>query len=316
MKDIVVKTDVDIAVRDYGARGSGGVPGERRPDVLLIHGGGRNVCDWDEVVRHLAKDPKGMRVAAMDLRGHGESSVVEEWDWDKAVDDVDAVASALSMQRPIVVGHSLGGMVASEFAARNDDCAGIINVDGSGQTLPSTWPGWDTDEALRKFAELKEKGAAEALDAPDGMTPEEAEDGLVKLREWAEKTGISAAMLEAGARRGATTGDDGRVRSNPTWKRMNAYMGPIGEMDIFEVYRRTKHPILHIVSTRDEPNEDASVGEWMSAHRDGMHLDYERLAGERSDFRMERMDGGHMLNLELPEQVAASIMRFVAEVAQ
>jgi pimeloyl-ACP methyl ester carboxylesterase len=299
---LVRSGDVEIAVRDYGGGG---------PDVLLIHGGGRNVHDWDEVVRHLS----GMRVAAMDLRGHGESSVVEEWSWDGAVADVRAVVDDLGMKHPIVVGHSLGGMVASEFAARSDDVAGVVNVDGSGQTLPSTWPGWSTEDALAKFEELKAKGNAEAQEARDGMTPEEAEQTLEQLRAWASSSGIAVEMLEAGAQRGVRTGDDGKLRTNPTWRRMNAYMGPIGQMDIFEVYGRTTHPIVHIVSTREEPNEDASVAEWMNAHRAGMRLDYEKLTAERSDFRVEEMDAGHMLNLELPEQVAQSITRFVREVA-
>ena len=54
----------------------------------------------------------------------------------------------------------------------------------------------------------------------------------------------------------------------------------------------------------------------MRAHREGMHLDYEKLAAERPDFRLERMAAGHMLNLELPQQVAASIRRFVTEVTR
>ena len=302
MIDHLVRSgDVEIAVRDYGGEG---------PDVLLIHGGGRNIHDWDEVVRHLGD---GMRIAAMDLRGHGASSVVEEWSWDGAVVDVHAAIGELGMDRPVLVGHSLGGMVASEYAARHD-VAGVVNVDGSGQTLPSTWPGWETADALAKFDELKAKGDAEAESAPDGMTPEDAEDGLQKLRDWAKSAGISEAMLEAGARRGSHTGEDGLVRSNPTAKRMNAYMGPIGEFDLFDVYERIGVPILHIVATKEEPNEDASVQEWMNAHRAGMKLDYEKLASDRPDFRLEEMDGSHMLNLELPEEVAASIRRFVAEV--
>jgi pimeloyl-ACP methyl ester carboxylesterase len=299
--DHEVTTDgVRICARDYGGDG---------PDVLLIHGGGRNIHDWDEVVARL----DGMRVAAMDLRGHGESSVVEAWDWDGAVGDVRALVTELGMRRPIVVGHSLGGMVASEYAARYE-CAGVINVDGSGQTLPSRWPGLETDKALRTFEELKARGDKEMEASPDGATPEEAETGLAKLREWGRAQGISEAMLEAGARRGTRTGDDGRVRSNPTARRMAAYMGPIGEMDIFEVYRRVTCPILHIVSTRGEPNEEAWIGEWMNAHRNGMRLDYDDLAAQRRDFRLESMDAGHMLNLELPKLVAQSITRFVAEV--
>jgi pimeloyl-ACP methyl ester carboxylesterase len=300
--DHVVDSDgIKVAVRDYGGGGH---------DVLLIHGGGRNVHDWDEVVRHL----EGVRVVAMDLRGHGESSVVEVWDWDAAVADVAAVVAHLQMRRPVVVGHSLGGMVASEYASRHD-VAGVVNVDGSGQTLPSTWPGWETEAALAKFEELKAKGDAEAASAPDGSTPEEADAGLNALLDWGRKAGIAEAMLEAGAKRGTVTGSDGRVRTNPTAKRMNSYMGPIGQMDIFEVYRRTKHPIVHIVSTRDDGDEDETVADWMRAHRDGMHLDYEKLIVERPDFRLERMDAGHMLNLELPELVAQSIMRFVKEVS-
>jgi pimeloyl-ACP methyl ester carboxylesterase len=60
--DLVIATDVQLATRDYGG------PGQ---DVLLLHGGGRSMDDW-RLVAPLLVDA-GLRVAAMDLRGHGRS---------------------------------------------------------------------------------------------------------------------------------------------------------------------------------------------------------------------------------------------------
>lgn len=84
------------------------------PALLLIHGIGDNSSTWNEVIPHLAKN---FTVIAPDLLGHGRS--------DKPRADYSVAAYAngmrdlltvLGFERATVVGHSLGGGVALQFA--------------------------------------------------------------------------------------------------------------------------------------------------------------------------------------------------------
>jgi pimeloyl-ACP methyl ester carboxylesterase len=72
-------------------------------------------------------------VVTVDLRGHGESSPIEPGAGVYAIgafaDDVLAVAETLGFVRPVVVGHSLGALVALECAARTGAVSAAIMVD-------------------------------------------------------------------------------------------------------------------------------------------------------------------------------------------
>lgn len=88
--------------------------GERAwPGVLLVHGAAASAAWWD----HIAPQLSGHRVVAVDLSGHGDSShksggyPVGEW-----AAEVAAVAIAEKLDRPVLVGHSLGGRVAVHAA--------------------------------------------------------------------------------------------------------------------------------------------------------------------------------------------------------
>lgn len=105
---------------NYEERGSGG------RSVLLIHAMGGSTAFMAEQLTALGE--RG-RTIAVDLRGHGESDA-PEGDYSMAVlaDDVAGLASALKLDRPVVVGHSLGGMVALELASRHPELAGALAV--------------------------------------------------------------------------------------------------------------------------------------------------------------------------------------------
>jgi pimeloyl-ACP methyl ester carboxylesterase len=67
---MTVETRIDgIAVLDHGGEG---------PDVLLLHGANRTALDWETVRPHLT----GLRLVAMDLRGHGRSASVCSYEWE------------------------------------------------------------------------------------------------------------------------------------------------------------------------------------------------------------------------------------------
>lgn len=98
------------------------------PGLVFIHGGAAHAHWWSFLVPHLADH---YRVAAMDLSGHGDSGRRDEYllpDW---ADEVLAVADDAGMgERPVVVGHSMGGFVSIGAAARHSDgLRGIIVLD-------------------------------------------------------------------------------------------------------------------------------------------------------------------------------------------
>lgn len=86
------------------------------PPLLLLHGGNQSAHSWDLVSLHLADR---YHIYALDQRGHGDS----EWarDAEYAPDQMARDALALIAQEgaaaPIVVGHSMGGMVTMRLTA-------------------------------------------------------------------------------------------------------------------------------------------------------------------------------------------------------
>ena len=95
------------------------------PAVVLIHGITENHHTWHPLLHELAASHL---VLAVDLRGHGDSDSSEPYDPLSYAGDVVATAARLGVHDPLVVGHSLGGVVATAFAALAP-CVGVVNVD-------------------------------------------------------------------------------------------------------------------------------------------------------------------------------------------
>ena len=99
-----------------------------------MHGGGAHAHWWTHVAATFARD---LRVAAIDLSGHGDSSwrdgyVLEQW-----TDEVVAVAEAAGIDGPpVVIGHSMGGFVTIATAAIHGDRLGGVVVCDSPVTRP------------------------------------------------------------------------------------------------------------------------------------------------------------------------------------
>jgi len=92
---------------------------------VLVHGITESRRSWDPLVERLAASHD---VLAVDLRGHGESDAEGPYDVITMASDVHEVVEALGMERPLLVGHSLGGTVVSAYAAMYP-CCGVVNID-------------------------------------------------------------------------------------------------------------------------------------------------------------------------------------------
>ena len=97
------------------------------PAVLLIHGWACDRSFWRNQIEALS----GVcRVLAPDLRGHGASSVPKGGYWlAQLADDVSRLCRDLGTGRFVLVGHSMGGMIAQRYALDHPgDLAGLVLV--------------------------------------------------------------------------------------------------------------------------------------------------------------------------------------------
>jgi pimeloyl-ACP methyl ester carboxylesterase len=95
------------------------------PALVLIHGITENRRMWHPLLASLSG---GREVLTVDLRGHGESDIEDPYDPITYATDVVETVQALGLERPLVIGHSLGGVVASAYAAIAP-CVGVVNID-------------------------------------------------------------------------------------------------------------------------------------------------------------------------------------------
>lgn len=108
------------------------------PPMLLVHGGRDHGRSWDDVAAAFADR---YRVVAPDLRGHGQS----EWSSGGAyqledyVYDLTRLAAELgvSAERPAtIVGHSLGGGIATVWTALHPDrVRRLVSIEGLGPSV-------------------------------------------------------------------------------------------------------------------------------------------------------------------------------------
>jgi lipase len=97
-------TELPLHVHSFG-------PADGRP-VLAMHG----VTGHGARYRVLAEELPGVRVHAVDLRGHGRSPWTPPWGFEQHVADVVGVLDGLGLDRVPVIGHSFGGAIAVHLA--------------------------------------------------------------------------------------------------------------------------------------------------------------------------------------------------------
>ncbi len=128
--------------------------GTGEPELLFVPGWCCDHTAFEPQFDHFARTNA---VTALDLRGVGSSDApADGYSIPELADDLAALCAAVGIEKPVVVGHSLGGMIAVELGGRYPALpSALVLVDpGPIAPLPSSI------EFFRRFAEQ--------LEGPDG----------------------------------------------------------------------------------------------------------------------------------------------------
>ena len=106
------------------------------PAIVFVHGAGHDHSVWVMPARFFARH--GFNVAAVDLPGHGRSAgppldrITDMSDW------LHTVLQNLGFAQTVVVGHSMGSLVAAQFATDHARACRAIALLGTSMPMPVT----------------------------------------------------------------------------------------------------------------------------------------------------------------------------------
>jgi pimeloyl-ACP methyl ester carboxylesterase len=264
-----------VAYRDFGGPG---------PSVMLLHGVGGNLAHWGSVAP-LIRDR--YRLVAIDLPSHGASTAPAVHSVDHDLDAVDEVRRRLRLDRPALIGHSYGGMLAVALGARQPDAYRVVvNVDGLGFALdvePEPQPG----SVQPPQAPSVNEGDAEWLESEISREVEEAAAIGLRLDRDGEMV-----------RRAFQLGDDGRWHSSPTIDRFDEIVRALESLRLLPAYAETAcRTITVIADHRYAADEEAAV----SARR---QVERVREALVATGTELDSIPSGHYPHVEVPDVTA------------
>jgi pimeloyl-ACP methyl ester carboxylesterase len=153
--------------------------GEGTP-IVLLHGLTATRRYVVQGSRHLLG--RGYRLVAYDSRGHGDSDAAEDpaaYTYRDMVEDLERVLEEKELERPVLVGSSMGAHVATAFAlAQPGRVAALVQITpaymGHGRTAPEELEHWD------RLATALEDGDVDAFIAISNTAelPERWRDGV------------------------------------------------------------------------------------------------------------------------------------------
>lgn len=150
--------------------------GEGEP-LMILHGLFGFSDNWQT---HAKKLSEYYRVILVDLRNHGHSDWSEDFSYEIMADDVKELCDELRLSELILVGHSMGGKVAINFAQKHEDLLEkLVVVDMGTKGYPM-----HHDHILKGIHAVKLEGVSTRREA------------AVQMNEFIESEGVKQFLLK------------------------------------------------------------------------------------------------------------------------
>ena len=265
--------------------------------LVLLHALASNARIWEQVAPYLSED--GLTSFSPDLRGHGLSDKPDsEYGFETYRHDLRAFIDGLNLERPVLVGHSWGALLALDYAAEFPlgprAPAGIVLVEGGISQL---------DQAPGTTWESVSEGLA-----PPGLAGMPQEEFLAlharHTRSW-DPQGESAQIVLANFEIAA----DETIRPHLTFERHMQILRSIWEFQTFERLARLRCPACAILAVPPASQDSQEAGYLVANQRDA-----ERALQVKPDLQIHWMaDTVHDIPLQRPAELGDLIAGFVRQ---
>lgn len=244
------------------------------PAVVFIHGIGGSARVWAPQAESFAA--AGFVPVALDLPGYGGRPPVVAMDFDGLAADVESQIEQRGLVRPILVGHSMGGMVAQTALRRRPDGY-------AGAVLACTSPAFGSAD-----------GAFQTKFVADRLGPLDAGKSMADLAPKMVERMVGPAAEPAGCAHAVA------VMSAVPADTYRAAVRCLVGFDERAHLAKIGVPVLCLAGEKD-PNAPAAG--------------VERMAGKIPGARYACLAGvGHLPNLEAPAAFDAAILEFLRQV--
>jgi 3-oxoadipate enol-lactonase len=122
------------------------------PTVLMLHGIGGGHLSFAPQVETLASS--GYRAVAWDMPGYGRSAPIEPYNFKGLAQSCIALIEALKCGDVVLVGHSMGGMVAQEVMARRPELVSKLVLCGTSPSFGKADGQWQREFIAQRTAPL------------------------------------------------------------------------------------------------------------------------------------------------------------------
>jgi 3-oxoadipate enol-lactonase len=149
--------------------------------LILIHPIGGNVLIWEYEISLLLKN--GFRIIAYEIRGHHRTNMGNSnaYAMQDLVDDLGALLTHLNIHKCTIIGHSIGGIIGSIYAAQNPEKVdGLVLINSS----PKKFQDFDLEKHFKTRAIAISRGI-EALAEHKLQSLDESKD-LVKEKQYSD----------------------------------------------------------------------------------------------------------------------------------
>lgn len=122
------------------------------PTVLMLHGIGGGHLAFAPQVETFAS--AGYRAVAWDMPGYGHSAPIEPYTFKGLAQSCIQLIESLKVEQVILLGHSMGGMVAQEVVARRPDLVSRLVLCGTSPAFGKPDGDWQREFIAQRTAPL------------------------------------------------------------------------------------------------------------------------------------------------------------------